>query len=110
MSETPPLQPNINPKAKAVALSFDPSKDNTPRVTASGKGALADHILRLAFENGVKVRQDQTLTEMLSLVDIESEIPVEAIVAVAEILSYVYRENGKIKDVRDARKSRLGDQ
>lgn len=89
-------------KQKAVALAFDPHKDALPRVVASGKGAIAEQILRLAFDNGVKVRQDQTLTEMLSLVDIESEIPVPAIVAVAEILSYVYRENGKIKALREA--------
>ena len=89
-------------KTKAVALAFDPNKDVMPRVVANGKGAIAEQILRLAFSNGVRVRQDETLTEMLSLVDIEHEIPVAAMVAVAEILSYVYRENGKIKLLREA--------
>ena len=89
-------------QVKAVALSFDPMQDAMPRVVASGKGAIAEQILRLAFNNGVRVRQDETLTEMLSLVDLEHEIPVAAMVAVAEILSYVYRENGKIKQLREA--------
>ncbi len=92
----------VSSSLKAVALAFDPAIDSGPRVIASGKGAIAEHILRLAFDNGVKVRQDQTLTEMLSLVEIDREIPVEAIVAVAEILSYVYRENGKMKAIKDA--------
>lgn len=99
----------LNPKAKAVALAFDPFRDSTPRVVATGQGALAEQILRLAFDNGVKVRKDETLTEMLSLVELDQEIPVAAIVAVAEILSYVYRENGKMRAVREARTMRLGD-
>jgi flagellar biosynthesis protein len=98
-SKTPPEK---KPLPKAVALAFDPDKDSLPRVVASGKGAIAEQILRMAFDHHLKVRQDATLTEMLSLVDIEREIPIAAIVAVAEILSYVYRENGKIKQLREA--------
>lgn len=99
----------LSSKAKAIALAFDPFRDSTPRVVATGQGALAEQILRLAFDNGVKVRKDETLTEMLSLVELDQEIPVAAIVAVAEILSYVYRENGKMRTVRKARSVRLGD-
>ncbi|HCM84025.1 MAG TPA: EscU/YscU/HrcU family type III secretion system export apparatus switch protein [Alphaproteobacteria bacterium] len=102
-------EPPVNPKTKAIALAFDPLRDTTPRVVATGKGALAEQILRLAFDNGIRVRKDETLTEMLGLVEIDHEIPVAAIVAVAEILSYVYRENGKMKLVREARNIRLGD-
>jgi len=35
---------------------------------------------------------------MLSAIDIDSEIPVEAFAAVAEILTYVYRANGNMPD------------
>jgi len=102
MLEPPPKHSLNSPaKIKAIALAFDPGQDVMPRVVASGKGAIAEQILRLAFNNGVRVRQDETLTEMLSLVDIEHEIPIAAMVAVAEILSYVYRENGKIKLLRE---------
>jgi len=90
-------------QTKAVALAFDPAQDALPRVVASGKGEIAEQILRLAFDNGVKVRQDETLTEMLHLVELDREIPVTAIVAVAEILSYVYRENNKMKALREAK-------
>jgi flagellar biosynthesis protein len=65
-----------------------------PRVTASGHGLVADQILELAFANGVKVREDADLAEILAAVDVESEIPLEAVIAVAEILAHVYRANG----------------
>jgi flagellar biosynthesis protein len=103
------LPPTPRHKAKAIALAFDPLHDTTPRVVATGAGAIAEQILRLAFDNGVKVRKDETLTEMLSLVEMEQEIPVAALVAVAEILSYVYRENGKLQQIQEARAARLGE-
>jgi len=62
-----------------------------PRVVASGRGVLAEQILQIAFDRGVKVRQDADLAEILATIEIESEIPLEALAAVAEILSYVYR-------------------
>ncbi len=89
--------PSGEPGARthAVALTYDETKDEVPRVVASGQGALADRILELAFANGIKVRQDADLVKLLSLVEVGEEIPVEALIAVAEILSYVYRANGR---------------
>jgi flagellar biosynthesis protein len=80
--------------AKAVALSYEPDVADAPRVVAKGKGALAERILEVAFAAGVKVRSDADLVEILQAVDLESEIPIEAFQAVAEILAYVYRVNG----------------
>ncbi len=82
-------------RTHAVALSYDETKDEVPRVVASGQGALAEKIMDLAFANGIKVRQDADLVKLLSLVEVGEEIPVEALIAVAEILSYVYRANGR---------------
>ena len=65
-----------------------------PRIVASGQGAIAEQILEIAFAEGVKVRTDADLTEILSAVDVDSEIPLEALATVAEILSYVYRAQG----------------
>ena len=64
-----------------------------PRVTAAGRGALAEQILEIAFARGVKVREDAELAEILAAIEVDSEVPVEALAAVAEILSYVYRAN-----------------
>jgi len=70
-------------------------------VLASGRGAIADQILAIAFAQGVRVREDADLAEVLAAVDVDSEIPVEALVAVAEILSYVYRANGRLRGDAD---------
>lgn len=80
--------------SKAVALSYVPEESAAPRVVAKGKGAIAERILEIAFAAGVKVREDADLVEILQAVDLDSEIPVEAFRAVAEILAYVYRANG----------------
>ena len=67
-----------------------------PRVVASGRGALAEQILQIAFDRGVKVRNDADLAEILATIEVESEIPLEALAAVAEILSYVYRTQSTV--------------
>ncbi len=78
----------------AVALEYQPGKSALPRVVATGRGTVAEQILELAFANGVKVREDADLAQMLAAVDVDSEIPIEALVAVAEILARVYQANG----------------
>lgn len=79
----------------AVALHYDRRSPALPRVVASGTGAVAEQILNAAFAAGVKVREDADLAEILAAVEVDSEIPLEALAAVAEILSYVYRANGE---------------
>lgn len=79
----------------AVAISDRSAEGLLPDITASGRGHLAERILELAFANGVKVRTDAPLAEMLSEFDIDSPIPSEAFFAVAEILSYVYAADGR---------------
>ena len=79
--------------AKAVAVK-DSGEDGTlPRLVASGRGAVAEQILQIAWAHDIKVREDADLVEILSAIDIDSDIPVEAVAAVAEIMSYVYRAN-----------------
>ena len=80
----------------AVALSYEPGEDDAPKVVASGKGALAEQILQLAFAHGVKVRSDPDLAQVLAAVEVDTVIPLEAFAAVAEILAYVYRANGRM--------------
>jgi flagellar biosynthesis protein len=77
----------------AVALRHERGRDHIPRVVASGRGAIAEQILAVAFAEGIKVRQDADLAEVLAALDVGSDIPLEAFAAVAEILSYVYRAN-----------------
>ncbi len=94
-----PLNPlNINKKSKnqvAVALEEGHGRQELPRITAAGRGKIAEQILQLAFENGINVREDSALAEMLAAIELDSPIPAEAFMAVAEILSYVYRANNE---------------
>lgn len=78
----------------AVAMSYDAETDHVPKVVAGGRGSIAEQILEIAFANGVKVREDADLAELLSAIELDDMIPPEAFAAVAEILIYVYRANG----------------
>ena len=94
-----PLKP-LNIKAKparqtAVALKDGSDDGEMPLITAAGRGKIAEQILQIAYENGIKVRTDADLAEILAKIELESPIPSEAFMAVAEILSYVYRANGE---------------
>lgn len=84
---------------KAAAIEYERGSEHAPIVTASGRGAIAEQILAIAFERGIKVREDAELVEILSAIEVDSPIPMEAFAAVAEILAYVYQAN-------DARKKR----
>ena len=81
----------------AVALSYERGKPSAPVVTAKGKGYIAQTIIELAKKHGVEIRQDSDLALLLSKIDIDTPIPVEAYAAVAEILAYIYKVNDQAK-------------
>ncbi|PPR65106.1 MAG: hypothetical protein CFH10_00019 [Alphaproteobacteria bacterium MarineAlpha4_Bin2] len=82
--------------AVAVAIEHRPTGPSSlPKIIASGRGTVAEKIVAIAFAEGVKVREDADLAELLAAANIDSEIPVEAFIAVAEILRYVYIANDK---------------
>ena len=90
-----PLNSSIIPKRPvAIAIEATAGSRELPKITAAGRGKLAEQILQLAFQNGINVREDSALAEMLAAIELDSPIPAEAFMAVAEILSYVYRANG----------------
>lgn len=104
MNDTPPRvdirdvlpeapKPLERAMVQAVALHYERGVDDAPRVLASGKGHVAEQILAVAHAEGIKVRQDADLIEILSTLDVDSVIPLEAFAAVAEILNYVYVAN-----------------
>jgi flagellar biosynthesis protein len=82
---------------KAVALKYERSKDAAPRVVAKGQGHVAESIKALAREHHVPLVADRNLVEVLEALDINLEIPPELYRAVAEVLAFVYRINGKMK-------------
>ena len=89
------LTPETQEQATAVAIRDEERNGrNQPVVSAAGRGEMAEKILRLAFDNDVRVRQDSALADMLAGIDLDSPVPSEAFMAVAEVLAYVYRADG----------------
>ena len=81
-------------KAAVALKKYGIGEDALPKIVAAGYGVLAEQIVHLAFQNGIKVREDRDLAQLLAAIELDSEIPTEALVAVAEILAYVYKANG----------------
>ena len=92
------FKPIDHPKKDSVAVAIRDRRDGSggaPEITAAGRGAFAEKILQIAFENDIKVRTDADLAELLAEMELDCPVPTEALMAVAEILSYVYRANGE---------------
>jgi flagellar biosynthesis protein len=85
-----------DPPQTAIALRYDPEHgDTAPRVLASGKGASAEQILRLAQEHDIPLRRDPALASALSPLSLGASVPPELFRAVAEVLAFVYKLNSK---------------
>jgi flagellar biosynthesis protein len=82
---------------KAVALRYEQTKNSAPRVVAKGSGFAAERIMAIAREHQVPLHTDPALAEVLAALDLDLEIPPELYRAVAEVLVFVYRLNGKLK-------------
>jgi flagellar biosynthesis protein len=74
----------------AVAIAY---ADDTraPVVVAKGRGLVAEAIIRRAHESGLYVHESPELVSLLMQVDLDTQIPQELYVAVAELLAWVYR-------------------
>jgi len=83
---------------KAVALKYEPGKDGAPRVTAKGRGRVADRIIELAREGGVPLSEDPDLVGALIQLDFDEEIPPDLYRVVAEVLAFAYRLNRRVKE------------
>jgi len=79
----------------AVALRYAPATGAAPELVAKGEGFMAQEILRVARENDVPLRQDPALAGALATLDVGARIPPELFRAVAEVLAFVYKMNGK---------------
>jgi flagellar biosynthesis protein len=79
-----------------VALRYARGGDAAPRVTAKGRGELAERMLALAREHGVPVREDPDLVALLAACELGDEIPADLYAAVAGLLTYLYRLNGEL--------------
>lgn len=79
---------------RAIALQYD--GDNAPTVTASGEGAIAEEILRIAREHNIPLKEDALLAELLSDLNLGEEIPPMLYRVIAEVIAYAYLVSGKV--------------
>ncbi len=77
-------------RKEAVALSYEPTESDAPKVVAKGKGKIAENILMKAKENAVPIQEDPSLLELLGQLDINESIPEELYQAVSEVFAYIY--------------------
>jgi flagellar biosynthetic protein FlhB len=85
-----------NPTHLAIALLYDPEKNDAPIVVAKGRDLVALRIKKIAEENDVPLYEDKPLARaMYDMVEVGSPIPGEFFEAVAQIIAYVYKLKGK---------------
>ena len=76
---------------RAIAVKYQVGKDKAPKIVATGRASVDEKILELAEENRIPFYEDETLTELLSKLDLNTEIPGELYTLVAEVLAFVYQ-------------------
>jgi flagellar biosynthesis protein len=86
-----------NKQKKAIALQYQAEMDNAPKVTAKGKGKVAEKIIEIARQHGIYIHNDPDLIEVLARLDLNEEIPPDLYVVVAELLAFVYSLNSREK-------------
>ncbi len=82
--------PAADPRQTAVALAYE-GGDGAPRIAAKGRGLVAEAIIERAREAGIYVHESPQLVALLMQIDLDSQIPQELYVAVAEVLAWLYR-------------------
>jgi len=85
--------PREDPRRRAVALRYDATRDEAPKLIAKGSGVLADRIVQIAREHGIHVHSDPSLVSLLAKLEPNQHIPDTMYRAVAEVLALVYRLN-----------------
>ncbi len=92
-----------NPTHYAVALGFDFSTMDAPRVMAKGRNLLAEEIKAEARWAGVPIIENPPLARSLyRSVEVGQPIPADLYAAVAAILAYLYRQRveGELRERR----------
>jgi len=76
---------------KAVALKYDKNSSNAPKIIASGKGTLAETIIKKAEEFDVPIFANKALVDSLIDLEVDQEIPSELYQAVIEVFIWLMK-------------------
>ena len=79
-----------NKRQMAVALAYR-KHDPAPKVVAQGRGLIAQAIIERAKQHGIYVHESEDLVGLLMQVELDQHIPPQLYVAVAELLTWLYR-------------------
>lgn len=86
-----------NPTHFSIALKYDPEEMIAPMVVAKGVDDLALRIREVAKEHDIIIMENPPLARVLyDAVEIEQIIPEEHYQAVAEVISFVFKQKGKL--------------
>lgn len=83
------------PRLRQAAALVYTQRDAAPRVIAKGDAWLADEIIARARAAGVPIHESRELVALLMQVDLDAHIPPALYIAVAEVLAWVYRIEGR---------------
>ena len=78
-----------NKKLQAAAIKYDPAENDVPILSAFGEGHMAEKIIEVAKESGIRVMPEPGLTGLLSKLSVGDEIAPEMYDAVAKVLAFV---------------------
>ena len=101
-----------NPEHFAVALAYDPSSEDPPKVVAKGTDLMAERIRERAGEEGVPLFQSPVLARALFFTtEIEAFIPEPLFEAVAQVIAYIFNINSinRSSNLRDKPVPRVPD-
>jgi flagellar biosynthesis protein len=79
------------PEKRSVAVALRYDAPNAPKVVASGRGLVGEKIIAAAKQHGVPLTENAPLAEALSTLELETEIPEQLYVAVAEVLAFLLK-------------------
>ncbi len=91
-SDSSPANPEEDRLEKAVAMQYE-EQEEAPRVTAKGRGELAEKIVQLAEQHEIPLYEDPDLVSLLYKLDLEEQIPTSLYEVVAEVFAFLYRLN-----------------
>lgn len=79
------------PVGRRLAVALRYTEPEAPKVVAVGRGWLGEKIIAAARDNGVPLEENPALAEALSHIELDTEIPEELYLAIAEILAFILR-------------------
>ncbi|HEX3018376.1 MAG TPA: flagellar biosynthesis protein FlhB [Caproicibacter sp.] len=87
-----------NPTHFAVALRYDPEKDEAPVVVAKGQDYVAFKIIEIAEQYHIPMKENRPLARALyASVEVNKAIPPEFYTALAEIMAWVFQMKKEMK-------------